>query len=491
MKKKQVIKGLLLSGVIVLATFTSCKKDFLDVNDNPNAPVDVSVKELLPSAELAVAHAVGNELQIYGGIWGQFWTQNPASSQYKTFENYSPSSDDFDFLWSILYSDALKDLKTIIDKGTAQGLPNYVACAKILQAYAFQLATDNFGDVPFSQALQEENGILSPRYDSQHDIYQGIMALAKAGIAAIDQSANAIVPADDDLLLAGDMSVWKKFGNTLLLRIYLRMSEVDPVEAAAGIAELEANSAEFLGAGEEVRINYLSAGGNTNPVYSSIIALQNVQNEVASATAVDYLNNNADLRVDAFYSPASNGNQVGIPQGDYTLPAGTPVSLPSPLTGANGTDVASQTAPVKLMTGYESFFLQSEAVARGWLTGDAQALYEAGITENFESYGFADTDAQTYFAQAAIAYPVAGTVPQKVEAIITQKWIAMCGNQNDEAWNEWRRTGYPTFFTISVNSILGPGRMPARFFYPSIEVTRNANFPGQHAIDDRVWWDVN
>lgn len=491
MNKKQIIRGFLLCGAIVLATFTSCKKDFLDINNNPNAPIDVSVTELLPSAELAIAHAVGNHLQIYGGLYAQFWTQNPSSSQYKTFENYSPSSDDFDDLWAIIYSDGLKDLQTVINKGTTGGLSNYVAIGKILQGYAFQALTDNFGDVPFSQALQEENGILSPAYDSQQNIYSGIISLVKSGIASIDETAGAIHPEDEDLLLHGDMSLWRKFGNTLLLRMYMRLSEVSPSVAQNGIADLEANSAEFLSFAEEVRIDYTATGGNTNPLYSSIVDLNFVQNLVASATVINYMNTNSDPRIDVFYFPSSTGNQVGIAQGNYAIPAGTPVSLPGAATGGDGGDDASALAPVKLMTGYESMFLQAEAVARGWMTGDDQTLYEDAIDESFESYGFDFTDAQTYFTQPAIAYPASGTVQQKVEAIITQKWAAMCGNQNDEAWIEWRRTGYPTFFTISVNTILGPGRFPQRFFYPSIEVTRNGNFPGQHLIDSKVWWDVN
>src|SRR6185436_3795311 len=178
--------------------------------------------------------------------------------------------------------------------------------------------------------------------------------------------------------------------------------------------------------------------------------------------------------------------------GNYNAPPGTPVSWPSPVTGGNIDDeVASASAPVKLMTGYESLFLQAEAVARGWMTGDAQALYEEGITESFVSYGLQDTDATNYFTQTAIAFPSAGTTADKIEAIITQKWIAMDGNQCDEGWTEWRRTGFPDFFTESVNSIIGAGRFPARFFYPSTESTRNGNFPGQPLIYTKVWWDVN
>ena len=96
-----------------------------------------------------------------------------------------------------------------------------------------------------------------------------------------------------------------------------------------------------------------------------------------------------------------------------------------------------------------------------------------------------------YYAQTAIAYPTGGTLQNKIQAIITQKWASMCGNQNDEAWIEWRRTTYPNFFTVSVSSIIGGTKMPQRMLYPNNEVTTNQNFPGQPTIYSKVWWDVN
>jgi len=494
--KKNMVR-FLFTGVIILSTFSSCKKDFFDINTDPNNPTDVTVNYLLPSAEAGIAHAMGNDLAIYGGLWAQFWTQSPASSQYKTFEQYGPSSSDFDRPWENLYSDALMDLNRIITKGTALNQNQYVACAKILQAYAYQVLTDNFGDIPFTESLQAETGVIAPHYDAQSAVYDGIITLVNSGLALIDENATGTPgsPGADDLLLGGDMTLWKEFGNTLKLKIYLRLSEVNPTKAQAGITELQNAGAVFLGSGEEVKINYTTEGGNNYPLASSIIQLGYVQNLVASSTAMNYLLNNNDPRVDIFYdADANTGNQAGIPQGDYTLPASTPVSFPSTIVGGNGStaDLASQssTAPVKLMTGYESFFLQAEAVARGWMTGDAQALYEAGITESFESYGLADTSATSYFAQTAIAYPAAGPLQDKIKAIITQKWIAMCGNQNDEAWIESRRTNYPDFFTFSVNTIIG-NRFPERFLYPSNEVSNNGSFPGQQLITAKVWWDAN
>jgi len=492
MKKTKFKIYTLICILFFLGIISSCKKDYFDINTDPNHAADVPVTLLLPSAEAAIAHAVGNGFQIFGGIWGQYWTQSPASSQYKTIDQYSPSAFDFDRPWQNMYSDALQDLSTIIAKGNATGATQYVACAKILEAYAYQGLTDNFGDVPCSQALQASAGIISPKYDTQAEVYARIITLLNEGLAAIDESAE-FHPGSDDILLGGDMGMWRKFGNTLKLRVYLRLAYVDPAQAQSGVSSL--SGASFLGAGDAVLVNYADAGGNYNPLYSAISDLSFVQSLVASATCVNYMNVNSDPRLPIFYAPAVNGSYVGIAQGDYTLPAGTNVSYPGDVTGGNGSDgpnSISAAAPVKLMTGYESLFLQSEAALRGWLgSGNDQALYEAAITENFEAYGLADSDATTYLAGDSIAYPASGSFDDKLRAIITQKWVSMCGNQNDEAWIEWRRTGYPDFFVQSANTIIGSGRFPQRFYYPSTEFSRNTNFPGQKQIYDKVWWDVN
>ncbi len=500
-KNKKIGIVFLLLGIILMGFFTACKKDFFDVNKNPNHPADVTVDYLLPSAEAAIAHAVGNNLQIYGGFWAQFWTQSPTSSQYKSLDQYNPASTDFDSPWKILYADALQDLQTIIAKGTATNQMQYVACAKILEAYTYQLLTDNWGDVPFSEALQAQSGNIAPHFDSQKDIYTNIIKMVGDGIALIDSanSGGPGMPAADDILFQGHMDNWKHFANTLKLRMYLRLSEIDPVTGKNGVMALQSSGAVFLQSGEDAKIVYTSNGGNTNPIYSSLISLNNVQNFVASSTAVDYMNNNNDNRQYYLYTPLSNGAVVGLIQGGYNFPYSTPsttVCYPGAAVGGDNRDPNSATAPVKLMSSYESFFLQAEAVARGWMVGDDSALYIAGITENYMAY-VTPVDsvvswATAYYSQPAIAYPTTGTLQDKVKAIITQKWASMCGNQNDEAWIESRRTNYPDFFIKSKNSIIGDStHMPERLFYPSAEVSNNGNFPGQKLITAKVWWDAN
>lgn len=488
----------ILSISFLSTVFVGCKKDFLDINQNPNAPEKVDIKDVLPSAELAIGHVMGNNFQIFGGIWAQYWTQNPFSSQYKTIEQYSPAADDFDSPWKLCYADALQDLNYVIKKGNEEGKTQYVACAKILQAYTYQILTDNFGDIPFSEALKNDEGIIAPKYDSQKDVYDGIIGLINEGLSLIDPtSTNG--PSTNDLLCSGDMNKWRRFANTLKLRVYLRMAYVDAGKASAGIAAL--SGSDFLAAGEDIKINYSSTPGNTNPLYSVFSEISGTQNLVASATCLDVMYGSGssfdDLRITVFYDTIAGQDYSGNYQGD--LLSGIPVSqlsLPHPNTGANNSTKGnkpsiSAAAPVKLMSDYESLFLQAEAVARGYMAGNDQDLYQNGIIASYTSYSLTIADAQAYYANPSFAYPAGGSLDQKIEAIINQKYFSMCGNQCNEAWVEYRRTGYPTFLVESTISNIGAGRMPNRMFYPGTEITRNPNVPAQHVIYDRVWWDVN
>jgi len=485
MKTNKTVVQILVVGVLVISSFASCKKDYFDINNNSNEPSEVAVEYLLPSAQAAIGHALGNNLQIIGGLYAQYWTQSPAASQYKGYEQYNPTSSDFDRPWRALYANALQDLRAI-DAQATEEQANYVAVSKILQAYSFQLLTDNFGDIPFSQALMGAENT-SPAYDPQSQVYDGIIDLLEEGISKIDEESD-IHPAADDLIFHGDMYYWRSFANTLLLRVYLRMAYVDPGKAAAGVQSLQ--DAQFLEEGETALIAYFNSGGNTNPLYSEIVGLGSTRNLVASATAIDFLNNNNDPRIEIFYAPSDAGAYVGIPQGAFNVPATTDVSYPGPYTGGNVDDEASAVAPVIFLSSYESLFLRAEAVARGWMTGSAQEYYERAITENFIHVGLDDTTASNYYTQTSIAFPSGGSVEDQIEAIITQKWIAMNGTQSNEAWIEWRRTGYPDFFTVSANSSIG-ANFPVRLPYPSSEVTQNGSFPGQKDITARVWWDVN
>jgi hypothetical protein len=480
-------KTLMAIACMALITFTGCKK-FLDVNESPNAPKTATEDLLLPSSQLGIGLSLGTMLNINGSFYAQYWTQSPTASQYKTVDQYQTTPTDFNRGWATLYNDALQDIEVL----RQSKFTNYVAIALLQKAYAFQLLTDAFGDVPLKEAFGGSEN-LSPHFDSQQEVYDSIIAWTKRGIA-LTSASTTNYPGTDDLIFGGGaagMANWKQFGNTLLLKVYLRLSEVDATKARTGIQALYASNPTFLT--KDARVAYLNVGGNQNPLYAEGVGLGRTPNLVASSTAVNAMSANNDPRLKLVYTPNAAGNVISIPQGSFAIQPPVAPSLPNAITGgrfSTATGAIAGAAPIKFISASESYFLQAEAVARTWATGDADALFKAGIKASFDALGVSTADYNTYLATAPGAqFPA--DVTGRVRAIITQKYYAMNGFQGFEAWTEWRRTGYPNILVKSQASTLGTNELPARLLYPDTEITRNANFPGLKLITEKVWWDKN
>ena len=506
---------------------SSCKK-FLDVNQNPNGATAATVQTLLPGAELYVGTAQGVDLEIDGSFFAQYWTQNPGASQYHNLDQYAPGQDGFSTPWTNLYS-AAENFFQLYKLADSQKKKQYMAISLIMQAYTFQLITDGWGDVPCTQALKgqyADGHFVNPKYDSQMVVYNTIIADLDSANKLINP-ADPSVPGSDDLIYSGNMTKWQKFSNTLMLRTYMRMSQIAPSTAAAGITALYATSPAFIGPGDDAFISYGSSSANKNPLYAEEVGLGSVQNLVGSKSCIDSMNSNGDPRAYIFYEVASAvGSIAGIPQGLYTTtPAAGTVSIPSIYVGGDAQNSGktnnfnSANAPVNFLTGAESLFLQAEAVARGWAAGNDDSLFYAGIGASFSYYDKQIHDGyytqisatgdtaltgptggayQDYITGALngapgywTVYPTSGSVAQKVQFIITQKYFAMCGNQGFEAWTELRRTGYPDWVenNISLSSIIG-NVQPKRFTYPSSESTVNSSYPGLVPLTTKVWWDL-
>ncbi|WEK19397.1 MAG: SusD/RagB family nutrient-binding outer membrane lipoprotein [Candidatus Pedobacter colombiensis] len=485
-------RKLLLLVLIGAVGFTGCKK-FLDINQNPNNPDTADPTLLLPTVEAAVSQIVGNGYQVFGGIWSQYWTQSPTASQYRTIDQYNLANTAFDRNWLTLYRSALINAQIIINNNTVAGVEYTKGIAYILKAYATQLTTDGFGDIPLGQALQGAT-FISPQYQSQQSVYDSIFVFIDKGVGLL-KTPTATNPGAQDMIFQGGLAQWIAFANTLKLRAYLRIAYIDPAKAQAGIQALYATNPTFVTA--DATIKYTTIGGNENPLYNEMVALNRVQNLVASKTVVSAFIRNADVRRFKFYDLLKDSTEItSIPQGNYLNSPIKLVSPPSALVGGNSTNTSSATAPVKLISATESLFLQAEAVARGWAPngGDLETLIKNGVNASFVATGLAIADGTNYYAAAPdghTAFVAATTVEAKVQVIITQKYYAMCGFQGFEAWSEWRRTGYPTFFVKSIASLLGGLKAPLRFLYPNTELTTNANYPGTQPLSVNVWWGKN
>ena len=498
MFRNKVIVLTVLTGL----TFGSCKK-FLDVNKNPNIAPSVTVKTLLPAAELYLASGIGVDLQVTGAFWSQYWTQNPASSHYRMLDQYAPTSDFFTNAWTNLYA-ANENFYQLENLADSQSAGQYAAIALLMQAYTFQVITDGWGDAPFRTSLKGQylNGhMVNPTYDSQKVVYKGVLTYVDSALKMINTSA-ATTPGADDLIYGGDMSKWRKFGLTLKLKAIMRMEAIDPVTAQADLITLyNTPGLQFIGSGDDAAVKFTSGGSNGNPLYSEEAGIGS-QNFAASATIVDSMLNNYDTaRLKLFFKAGTGSSFAGVKQGDYYSTA-TSFSVPNVYVAGDETNSSSANAPVNLMTSYESYFLQAEVVARGLIApgpSDATLFYE-GVQASFNYYNTqiiassgitAALAYNNYVAGGAsgINYPVGGSIKTKVRYIMLQKWYAMCGNQSFEAWTELRRTGLDSILTPSANSSIGL-ILPKRFVYPTPEVNYNSNFPGLQAVTTKVWWDL-
>jgi Starch-binding associating with outer membrane len=469
----------------VLLLSSGCKK-FLNVNQDPNNLDAALPTQLLPTVEASVGVALGDDYFPYGNMWAQYFTQSTVASQYKSIDQYLQQNADFNYGWMHIYQNALINAQLMITNSAGNSAyVQYLAIGYALKAYALQLATDAFGDIPNAQAV-EGSANKNPVYDKQQIVYDSIFSLLEQGKALMNNS-DPNNPGTTDLIFQGNMDSWIAFANTLELRAYLRLSQVDPTTAQAGVRALYASNASFLTV--NAAMTYSKTGGNENPFYTTAVSLGRTINLIASQTIITAFVRNNDARQFALFDSLPKSDTITyLAQGAFAANTDLPCSTPSALVGGNPQDANSAVAPVFLISQSESDFLQAEAIARGWGQGSASSMFTAGIQASFAADGIPGS-AANYIANAPDAQFPASGLPSQLQAIITQKYYAMCGSQGFEAWTEWRRTGYPSFFVPSAAN--GGRNYPLRFLYPQSELTGNTNYPGTVPETTPVWWNVH
>ena len=496
---------------VVLLFASSCGKDFLDVNTDPNNPSTAPANLVLPAAVISTAATVGGDYAIIGGIWSQHWTQGNSSNQYKDTDAFSLRPVNFQNRWAELYAGALNDYKYVRQQADATGDANLNLMATVMEVYTYQVLTDLYGDIPFSEALQGSAN-LAPNFDSGEEVYDGLIIRLNEALAKATGGSSPI--GDNDIVFGGEMAQWIEFANTLKLKIYLRQSEARPGVAQAGVTSL--SGASFLATHAAVDI-FTNTTGKRNPLFEQdqSPALNTNQNLRASNTLLKYLQASADPRLAVLYIPGTTG-QVGMDQATFSTPSTT---LP-PATVSRAR--ISPTAPVYFISEAESYFLQAEAVVRGWVTGDAEDLYEEGVRASFRQMAAvtptfnvsppadprpaAPTEAQADTLLAGVyAFPSSGTQEEKIEAIITQKWVALAGTyQGIESFFERNRTGFPKTsavarttstgyipgqFIFPVEAVTAPGQFARRLLTPESELQRNPNAQvNLKPITTKIWW---
>ena len=474
----------------VLVVLTGCTK-YLDVNVTPNNPIAVPPSVLLPGAQYGTAFANANELNRFASTLTQ--QMAGAANSPATYDVYVTTGADFGNQWRFeIYGGALVNYDQIIRLADASNSKAYSGIAKILKAYTYALTTDVWGDIPYSQALQGEAN-LQPRLDKQEDIYKGnqsagiqsLFDLVREGLADI-AATSATKPTTDDAIYKGDLAKWRRAGNTLLLKMANTISRKEPVLAKTIIDQVITGGQFITSNADDMNVAFGASVGSRDPRYEYTVISSFKDDLILSTRYLNLLQANKDPRLPIFFTkPAANYVTWDNGQsGSRPTPVSSWSRYNTYVTGANGE------GPVRLLTNFQRAFILAESALILGTAGDPQALYTEGIRASMTLAGLTTAQIDTYLKDNPQIATLTGTTAQKLEQIITQKYIAFTGN-GLELWNDYRRTGYPTL-RDSQNAVGIDGTRPVRAVYITQEIERNPNFTNPAPqTNAKLWWDID
>lgn len=476
---------------------SGCKKDFLDVNSDPNRVTgqNITPELIFPQAANAAGATQASGDYIFIQHWMGYFSNPGDYSLEKTEVTYNVNSSFGNTLWVDMYN-VLFDLNQVKVKAFAKGDSVLTGASMILSARLFQDLVDTYGDIPYSQAFNNDKYI-QPKYDKASDIYLSLQKSLDTAISFMGTKALGTFETVD-IVNKGDQTKWIKFANTLKLRLLIRQSEISGFSPASETAKIIANDG-VLHQGETISVNpgYSNEANKQSPFYGNY-GLSPTGTDAsatvrANAYIINILKSTNDPRLNRFFMLPTGGGSipVGAVYGSLSNPIGTATSKPGP--GLAGSAIQDQW----IFTSFESMFLEAEAMARGWLPGSAQTAYQNAVTESFVWLGVpdAETAAASYMADNPIAnWENAGSsIESQVRFIVYQKYIALCGTDALEAWCDQRRLGIPPDNgLISADPGKVSSNLPIRLLYPESEYTTNSvNVNAEGTINQftsKIFW---
>lgn len=505
-----LLKNSHLGLLILIVGLASCDKDFDTLNINKTAATAINPVFVLNNATINSALTPGTVLYEIG-IVQQMVSPN---SGVLTGANFNQDNRDNTVQnWQKYYRTVIRNTQDVINQTQkVAARSNLYNMARILQANAYIVLTDSYGDIPYVDAAKGyTDQIFLPKYDTQQSIYAGIIKeLTEAG-AALD-AAKTIETAD--VLYGGNVALWKKFANSLLIRAGMRLSKVDPTQAQSvvqkaaqgGVMEVNTDNATI-----RHDANYVNGIGNmlnsteaANIYLAAPFAnyLKSTKDPRLKSIAVRYVGAKSGPEQTAAKASTDTAVQIGMPFGfdNSTISAEvTKNGLASfyDFSQVDRTRLTKNTAPTFIVTAAQTQLLLAEAAQRGWVTGTtAEAYYNKGVRLHMEQMAIFDAKSAITTAEAD-AYLLANpyNAAKALEQINTQYWVASFLN-GPEAFANFRRSGFPV---LTPNPFPGKsikGTFIRRLTYPNSEISVNkANVDaaigrqGADDLDSKVWWD--
>ncbi|MBO8444583.1 MAG: SusD/RagB family nutrient-binding outer membrane lipoprotein [Bacteroidetes bacterium] len=526
MKINSIIKTGSIAVAFILAA-SACTKDFEYFNTNPDAVQEVDVKSYITTMEMDAvipcSDVGANEFQRACNLMGDAFAGYLSPCQQFNGGNFTCTYDlngtDYNNVpFSVAFTSVMPawlNLKYAYDNG--QISEEFFAVAEVIKVMCLQRTTDIYGPIPVSHFGEDVNP-----YDSQEQVYMDLFEDLDNAISILSNytSVTSTALGKVDAVYEGDLSKWYKLANSQKLRMAMRVRYVVP-DFAKTCAE-EAVAAGVMESSDDGA--WLETSGSIT-VQNPLEVVWNMYGDTRMGATMDcYLNGYSDPRLSAYFQQATidEGGYHGIRSGIANMqpdddPNYTCLSAPN----------VQATTPVVWFLASEVAFLRAEGAMIGWNmgAGDEQSFYENGIALSFEENGLSASAAAAYYTDndsAPIAfddcsqnstkysYGQPSTITPswdssasdevKLERIITQKWIAMYPN-GQEAWSEFRRTGYPKVIPIYDNrsgGTVSTDEQVRRMTFPRSEYSNNSAQVqaaisllegGSDTGGTKLWWD--
>ena len=500
------MKKIIFASAVVIALGTASCSDYLDINQDPNAPAekDVSTDMILPAVEMNLAATYGDYFRITGGYYAQIYAHQFGTSNYVDYSQFKMSATRSSGSYTQLYQKVLQNAKTIISKSAEEEDWGTYIAAVTLRAFALEALVDVYGEIPYTEALDPSN--LTPKYDEGEDVYKGVIAELDE---AISKAATTMPVATNFIFKGQKADKWIKFAKSLKFKMLMRMG--DTASAKALVDENDFIDSDVMLAGcwkQEAQQEspfyaeeFSTLGGSTqiNVVANLAIIGTMLQKDIDGNVIYQ------DPRLTSYFTPNSSGEFVGNISGSNMSTASAPFNT----TAYWCRPVASFDMPVYFLTVAEIDFFLAEYYAKANDAAKAASYYQEAIEASCATSGIGASAAATILAQ----YPYDND--NFKECIGIQKWIAMAGINPFEAYCEVRRLDYPAFDTTltgndmyagkgalntdgyipgtlytpyDVEAELGANKLLERWPYAESSQSRNAKTPKFKGYSTPIFW---
>jgi hypothetical protein len=493
----------------------SCTKNFDEINTNPDKSTSTSAAALATSmiASITSSDISGTKtfMQPFMMDKSILWTEQQEGSQYNKI-----GRTDFDRLEVLRNVPVMLDYAADLTDGTQ---PSYEALGHFIRAWEFFYTTMTVGDIPYSEAIKgESDGVIKPKYDSQKEVFAGILNELDSANMLFGKGANF----EGDFIYDGDVSKWQKLTNSfelyVLIQLYKHTDDPD-LKVKERFKTIATTRNLMSSINDNFAVTYQNAGGLCYPWSNTPVQVNSfVIYPVIGRNLIEPLKTTKDRRLFYFAEPAAAKIAGGLGADDYNAYVGVEASDPiNQVKLAHDNDLFCDVnnryvdlfnaEPVGLFNYWQLQFVLAEGAVRGWLpASDAETYFENGIRANMNflkantgdkyTHGMPITD--EYITSFLSTVKLTGTTEQQIEQIITQEYIAgFMQDANNNGWFENRRTGYPVFKLNTATNQNQPNTgFPKRWLYPQNELDHNAEnvaaaiqsqFGGNDNVNNLMW----